>query len=425
MISVVILAGGKGSRVSHLTDGKSKAEIKILKNKSIIGLQLDSLTKLKKSIYILSNYKFISLKSEINKYQNNNVKIIDEELRRGTAGCLKVLENIKSTVFLIIAGDLVFNMDFNKLLKFHLKKKSDCTLVVHPNNHPQDSDLVEVDKNSKVINFYNKSGNKKNIRNLSLSGIFVIKKNVFKIIKKDKFQDFSKDIIPLMIKKKKKIFAYITREYIKDAGTPGRIAQVQSELKSFKYKMGNINKKIPAIFLDKDGVINRDNYNFKYQSIKIILPGVFEAIKKINQSGFLCILVTNQPAVAKGFVTLDKLKKDLDYLEYKLGLNNCFLDRIYFCPCHPDKGFVNEVRKFKRVCNWRKPNNGMLLQSRLDLNIDFKKSYMIGDTYNDYLAAKKTGVKFVAVGKVIINKNIINKNNLHEAVSYILKNKSL
>jgi NDP-sugar pyrophosphorylase family protein len=120
MISVVILVGGKGSRVSHITDGKSKAEIKILKNKSIIELQLDSLIKLKKSIYILSNYKFISLKSEINKYQNNKIKIIDEELRRGTAGCLKVLENKKSRAFLIISGDLVFNMDFNKLLKFHL-----------------------------------------------------------------------------------------------------------------------------------------------------------------------------------------------------------------------------------------------------------------------------------------------------------------
>jgi D-glycero-D-manno-heptose 1,7-bisphosphate phosphatase len=115
--------------------------------------------------------------------------------------------------------------------------------------------------------------------------------------------------------------------------------------------MGNINRKIPAIFLDKDGVINRDNYNFKYQSIKDILPEVFEAIKKINQSGFLCVLVTNQPAVAKGFVTLDKLKKDLDYLEYKLGSNNCYLDRIYFCPCHPEKGFIGEVRKFKKVCN--------------------------------------------------------------------------
>lgn len=425
MISIAILTGGKGSRVSQLTDGKSKSEIKILKNKSIIELQLDSLIKLRKDIYILSNYKFSSLINTINKYRNNKIKIIDEKLRQGTAGCLKVLENQKFNSLLIIAGDLVFNMDFDKLLKFHLNKKSDCTLVVHPNNHPQDSDLVEVDKNNRVVNFYNKIRNKKNIRNLCLSGILIIKKNILRIIKKGKFQDFSKDIIPLMIKKNKKIFAYNTREYIKDAGTPGRIAQVQSELKSFKYKMGNINRKIPAIFLDKDGVINRDNYNFKYQSIKDILPEVFEAIKKINQSGFLCVLVTNQPAVAKGFVTLDKLKKDLDYLEYKLGLNSCYLDRIYFCPCHPEKGFIGEVSKFKRVCNWRKPNNGMLLQSSLDLNIDFKKSYMIGDTYNDYLAAKKTRVKFIAVGKVIKNKNIINKNNLYEAVSYILKNKSL
>ena len=167
MISVVILTGGEGSRVSQLTAGKSKSEIIIKKNTSIIELQLDLLIKLKKVIYILSNYTFSSLKIVIKKYRKQRIKIIDEELRRGTAGCLKVLETKKSSAFLIIAGDLVFNMCFNKFIKFHLKKKSDCTLVVHPNNHPQDSDLVEVDKNSKVVSFYSKFSKRKNIRNLS------------------------------------------------------------------------------------------------------------------------------------------------------------------------------------------------------------------------------------------------------------------
>ena len=423
MTVVAITVGGKGSRVSHLTDGKSKSEIKILKTKSIIELQLDNLVKLNKNIFILSNTKNLTLDKLIKKkYANSRIKIVHEKQPLGTAGCLKVLEKEKSKVFLIVSGDLVFNINLKKLLKFHSEKKSDCTLVVHPNNHPHDSDRVDVDNKCKVKKFYKKNTNSKNISNLCLSGIFVINKTVLKKIHINKFQDFSNDVLTKIIDIKKKVFAYNTREYVKDAGTPERIIQVKQEINSLKYKIGNIDKKIPAIFLDKDGVINKDKYNFKYQNIKLILPNIFSAIKKINKSGYLCVLVTNQPAIAKGFVKLEKVEKDLRYLEGILAKNHCYLDRIYFCPCHPDKGFSGEVKKFKRICSWRKPNNGMLLQANKDLNIDFKKSYMIGDTINDYMAAKKTKVKFIAVGNKIKDFKITKKKDLNDAVSFIFNN---
>ena len=187
--------------------------------------------------------------------------------------------------------------------------------MAHPNNHPYDSDILEVDKNDRVRSFYFKPHKKnKIIPNLCMSGIRIVNKKLLKFINHNKFQDFSKDFLKKLDLKKNRVFAYNTREYIKDAGTRERIIQVRKDIKIPKFKNGNIDNKIPAIFLDRDGVINEQKDELHYQNPKKIFNGVFGAIKKINESGYLCILVTNQPAVAKGIVTIAQLEKDLNYL---------------------------------------------------------------------------------------------------------------
>ena len=241
-----------------------------------------------------------------------------------------------------------------------------------------------------------------------------------KLLKFNKFQDFSKDFLKIY-ENKLKIYAYNTREYIKDAGTPDRIEQIKKELKTIKYKKGNIKKKIPAIFLDKDGVINKLNKNKNYQKIDNLINGVPKAISIINKSGYLLVIVTNQPAIAKGIITEKKFLYDINKLSNILSKNKVYFDRIYFCPHHPEKGFRNEIKNLKILCKCRKPNNGMLLKAIKELNIDKKKSFFIGDQYSDYLASKKTSIKFIGVEnyELLKNKKIIFKKNLLSAVKYI------
>ena len=150
-----------------------------------------------------------------------------------------------------------------------------------------------------------------------------------------------------------------------------------------------------------------------------IFKGAITAVKKINESGFLSVIVTNQPAIAKGMITIDKLKTDHKKLEYKFGLKGAYFDRIYFCPYHPKKGFKGEVKKFKKKSSWRKPNNGMFLQAIKDLNIDIKKSYMIGNSEADYYASKKTGIKCLLVGEKFKLKGKKNYKNLLSAFNSI------
>ena len=317
-------------------------------------------------------------------------------------------------------GDLIFNINFKKFFSFHKKNKSDITLLVHPNDHPFDSDLLEVNDKNKLIKLHNKPHKKKNIGNLCSSGIFIISKKILKFIKPNEFQDLTIDILPKLLRKKTNIYAYNTREYVKDVGTPERIYLAKKQMKTKKFINGNISKKLPAIFLDRDGVINREDPKKHYQNPMEIYKGAVSAVKKINDNNFLSVLVTNQPAVAKGVISLDKLKEDHKKLEYHFGLKGAYFDRIYFCPYHPERGFRGEIKKFKKESSWRKPNNGMFLQAIKDLNIDIKKSYMIGNSSADYLAARKTGIKFLLVGKKFKIKNYKSYKNLFDAIKSII-----
>ncbi len=422
MLAIVILVGGKGTRVAYLTKGKSKAEINIWGEKKIIDFQISSLAKIKKKIILLSNKKFKSLSQYIlKKYRSLDIDIIEEDQQLGTAGCLEVLKKYKHTDFLVVNGDLIFNFNFDELIKFHYKKKSDCSLVVHPNNHPFDSDCVELLNSGRVNKFYLKPHNNKIVPNQCFSGINLINRKLLKKIKKNEFQDFSKHFIRKN-KKRFKFYGYYTREYIKDVGTRERIKQAKKDLFSIKYKKGCINKKIPAVFLDKDGVINKFDRNEHYQKNKIFNYSS-KAIKKINENGFLSIIVTNQPAIAKGIVSEKKFLEDLMKFSFELSKNESYIDKIYYCPHHPDKGFKNEILKLKINCSCRKPNNGLFKIAIKELNIDINKSFMIGDQMSDYLASKKTKLRFIGVKNKMFKKHkeIVFKKNLMEAVNYIFK----
>ena len=418
-MDVLILAGGDGKRIKNLSKNKQKSLLKI-NNVTILRRQINQLSKINKKIYISIKENDKDISNELKKIKTNNFIFIKENKKLGTAGCLKALIDYKIDDILVVYSDILFNINFKKFIKFHNNKNSDLTLFTHPNNHPYDSDLIEVDQNSRVTYFHNKYSKKKYSGNLCLSGIYIIKKKLLKYLDKNKYQDFSKNFLPKILKKKIKVFSYKSREYAKDIGTPYRFKSAIQEFNSDKFKKGNINTKIPAIFLDKDGVINIDKYNFKYQNPFNLINGTFEAIKKINENGYLAVLVTNQPAVAKGIISLNKLIKDFKALESLLGQKGAYLDNIYYCPCHPERGHKNELKKYKRICSWRKPNNGMFLTAIKDLNIDKKNSFMIGDTEKDYLAAKKTGIKFIQVGKKNFNYNVKFKD-LRSAINFIFK----
>ena len=226
-------------------------------------------------------------------------------------------------------------------------------------------------------------------------------------------KDLDRDVLKPNIKSGR-IYAYDTPEYIKDMGTPDRYYEVEGDLKSGKIAARNLKNRQKAIFLDRDGTINMYKGFLTQPEDFELIPGAAEAIRHINHSGFLAVVVSNQPVIARGNCTFEQLQTIHNKMETLLGKEGAYIDAIYYCPHHPDKGFEGERPDYKYDCDCRKPKPGLLLQAAEEWNIDLAASYMIGDSDRDIEAGQAAGCK----QSILIERN--RRNALRNAISYWL-----
>jgi len=400
-MKAVILAGGKGKRLSRVAKSTPKSLIKI-GSKPIIEHQIMLLRRHGiKEIWILLGH----LGNQIREYFGDGKKwgakiyYYQEEKPLGTAGAIKTLEKKIKEDFLVLFSDIMLDFDVKRFINWHKEKKGKIgSIIVHPNDHPFDSNLVEIDTKGRIISLLRKPHQPGMIfHNLSIAGVYIFSPIIFKYITTGKKSDIEKDILPVILKSKYKIYAYNTPEYFKDIGTPERLTKVRQDYASEKIKNLNLKNKRKAVFLDRDGVINKEIDQLSRIKDFKIYSFAAKAIKKINDSGYLAIIITNQPMIAKGFMTEADLNEIHKKLETELGLKGAKIDAIYYCPHHPKKGFKGEVPELKIKCNCRKPKIGLFLKAGKEFNINLKKSYLIGDQAIDILAGKRAGCKTVLV----------------------------
>jgi len=180
-----------------------------------------------------------------------------------------------------------------------------------------------------------------------------------------------------------------------------------------------------AVFLDRDGTINREVGNLRSVGQLRILPGVAHAIKELNKLGFLVIVATNQPVVARGWVTEKEIDAIHAVLVSRLGRRGAKIDAIYYCPHHPEAN----LKKYRLQCRCRKPNIGMIIRATKGLDVDLRRSFMAGDSTRDILTGKKAGLKTILIrtgyagkdGKYAVRADFTAKN-LSQAVKIIKKN---
>lgn len=399
MKTAIILAGGRGTRMGDLTAEIPKPMLKLL-NQPLLEYQVKWLVENDfKEVWFIINH----LGDVIENYFENGaawgiqIKYYKEDEPLGTVGGIKALEGFLKEDFLVLYGDTVFDIDFKKFLAFHEAKQSAATLLVHPNDHPQDSDLLLTDADDRVIEFIPKPhDDSRYYKNLVNAAMYIFKPEVLAHLDKGVKADFGKDIFPILCKKLP-VFGYNTPEYIKDMGTPGRLESVSKDLLTGKVARRNLSKQQRAIFLDRDGVINIDKGLICRHEDFELYDGVPEAIKLINHSDFITIVVTNQPGIAKGMYDFDDLELIHMKLDTLLGKEGAKIDALYFCPHHPEKGFEGERTEYKISCDCRKPASGMLLQAAERFNIDLQRSFLVGDHERDIIAGKSVGCTTIGV----------------------------
>jgi D,D-heptose 1,7-bisphosphate phosphatase len=426
-MQAVILAGGRGTRLGDMTREIPKPML-LLEKKPLLHHQVDLLIKYGiRDIIILVNY----LKEPIMNYFRDGsafdarIRYFEETTPLGTVGGIKEIEDWLTGDFLVLYGDVMINMDLARLIAFHQLKYSQCTLVLHPNDHPYDSDLVETDTKNRVVAFHPKPHDPgETYHNLVNAGAYVLSPKIFPFLEKGKKADFGRDIFPLIFNQLS-MFGYRTTEYLKDMGTPERLDKVRHDLESGRIRKSSYEYSQKAIFLDRDGVLNVErSYISKPEELELY-DFTAAAIRKINQSGYLSIVVTNQSAVARNLCTEEDVRSIHRSMETTLGHDKAWLDGIYYCPHHPDKGFPEENPKYKIDCDCRKPRTGMFRKAAEDFNISTGDSFMIGDSERDIQAGINAGCVTLGVrtGYGIKKTGVLPDymfKNLAEAVDFIV-----
>ena len=394
--NAVILAGGFGTRLSENFPGITKPMVPI-----------DGIPILERVINECKTYGYDDvllvlhhLPDQIIEYFGDGKKFgisisyHIEPVPMGTAGALLQVLDLLADTFLVLYADVFTTVNLNYFAEFHKKKCADISLVVHPNDHPYDSDLILTDDKYRVLAFNAPPHNgPKILANLVNAALYLVNKSSLK--KSVNFSgnfDIAQKLFPNLLENGVAIYAYNTKEYIKDMGTPDRRDRVERDLLSGVCNARSLDSQRNAIFIDRDGTINVEHgYVLKPSELQLI-PRADSAIKNINQSKYLAICITNQPVVARGECSFETLNSIHNYLDVILGKKGAYIDSLYFCPHHPDDGFAGEITSLKKKCECRKPAPGLLLQAAKDLEIDLSNSWMIGDRTGDILAARRAGL---------------------------------
>lgn len=400
-MKVVIMAGGRGTRISSVASDIPKPMIKIegkpVLEHEIMCLKEQGFTDIIMTVSHLGNI-IMDYFGDGSKF-GVNIEYYFEEEPLGNAGALFRIKDKLTEDFLLLNADAVFDIDFKRFVEYHNSHDGLVTLFTHPNSHPYDSGIVVADENGAVLQWLAKEDERPEFyRNRVNAGLHVLSPKVLEVEINTPKVDLDRQLLKPLAGTGK-MFVYDSPEYVKDMGTPERYESVCRDFLEGKVQSKNLHNKQKAIFLDRDGVINKYVGFLRNIDEFELLEGVSEAIKRINDSGYLAIVVTNQPVIARGEVTYEELTEIHHKMETLLGQDGAYLDAIYYCPHHPHKGYEGEVPELKIECECRKPKPGMLLQAAKDFNIDLEKSWMIGDSDTDIEAGKKAGCQTFLVGE--------------------------
>ena len=373
-LDLVILAGGLGSRIKHITKNKPKPLIKFGKL-SFLNNLLNYFAKYNfNKIYIIAGHKGNLIKRKFHNKIINITKIecILEKKLKGTGGALSELRKKKLKDFILTNGDSYCPIDLNHFVR-DIKNKSIKVSLVKNYNYKTNNTLTNLNiKKNKII--YDKKSNLMN------AGIYYVNKKNLNNFSNKKFSfenDYLKDLI-----NKNKVFGDKYKLELIDIGTT-------TNLKIAKNKLPKIFKR-PAVFLDRDGVINYD-YGYVHQKKKFKLKkNVIKGLKYLKKLNYFIFIVTNQSGIARGFYSENEFIKFQKNINEQFVKNGIFINDTHYCPHHKE----GKIKKYKIDCNCRKPGTLMIKNINNNFDIDYKKSFFIGDSETDKICAKNYKLNF-------------------------------
>ena len=377
----VVLCGGLGSRLGNITKKTPKPLIKI-GGKPFLNYIIERLVRIRiKKILLLCCYKNEEFfrkyhKKIINK--NTYITCIKEKKLLGTGGALINAKKKLDDVFYLLNGDTFFDGDLFQLAEEFNQNKYDAILSSKKTFNDRYG-IINIKKN-KVIEF--KDSSSKNISNINV-GTYILKKKIINKLSKKKIS-LEKEIFPKLAKKGKIQAINYNKNLFLDIG-------IKSDLKKANLILPNL--RYPAVFLDRDGVINKD-LGYVYKKINFqFTRNIFEAIKFFNRKNYLVFIVTNQSGIGRGYYKEEDLEKLHLWMIKEFQKNFIQIDDIFYSPYFK----LNKKYSSLYFKNLRKPNTGMFNLAKKKWPVDKKRLVMIGDKKLDYQFGKKIRAKTIII----------------------------
>lgn len=378
MRQAVILVGGVGTRLGELTKLTPKPLLPVGGKPFLEYVLFDLARQGIQSILLAARFQAPQIRdyianSEVVKQFGLKISISVEPNMAGTGGALFHARDQLEDRFLLLNGDSVIDVNI-----LDLSQAAPCslgTLTVYPVEDASRYGTVKL-HNGMIAEFNSRpNAHGPGVVN---GGVYVFSKNLV-----DNLNDqcsLEQDVLPLLADKGL-LAAFQTTGFFLDIGLPDSYAYAQTALPQRQRK--------PAIFFDRDGVLNRDYGHVGSVDRFEWIPGAMETIRLLNDTGHYVFVVTNQAGVAKGKYSEDNVRALHQYMQRELSACGAHIDDFRYCPFHPE----GSVTAYRQSSDWRKPEPGMLLDILKHWPIDEAASLVIGDKSTDVQAAESAGLR--------------------------------
>ncbi|MEO0073562.1 MAG: D-glycero-beta-D-manno-heptose 1,7-bisphosphate 7-phosphatase [candidate division WOR-3 bacterium] len=371
-MQAVILCGGLGTRLGELTQQTPKPLLPVAGRPFLEWLVTNIRRFGFESILLLAGH----LGSSIAEFgRQRDCECILEPQPLGTAGALRNARESLASEFLLLNGDTLF--DFNYLdLMIRTPSASLGSIALLQTDDPSRYGSVILNE-YRIISFAEKNASGSGLIN---GGVYFLRRQVADLLPEK--GSLEQDVLPSLTDGRLTGFEY--QGFFIDIGVPAEYERAQGSVPRHFCR--------PAAFFDRDGTLNEDSGYVHTPEEFCWLAGAKEAIKAVNDAGYLAIVVSNQAGIARGYYTKQEVHDLHRWMNLELRRVGAHIDAFYFCPHHPDAG----TGQYRIACKCRKPEPGMILQAAREWNIDLEQSIAIGDHETDITAFHHAGVKRIA-----------------------------
>jgi histidinol-phosphate phosphatase family protein len=401
----VILCGGRGARLGETVRSLPKPMLPvggrpvldhIIANLAVAGVR---------EFVLAAGYLGTTIREyyrTADRHPGCRIATVVEDEPRGTAGAVLFCADLLDEDFVLAYGDVFVDFAADRLIAAHEARHPLGTLLVRASDHPWDSHLVDTDESDRVREFIHHHDPARLYRNVANAAVYVLSRRVLDFIPTDRPSDFGADVFPAAVSAGATLLTHRLEEegFVKDMGTPERLAAVEEYLAD--RELAAAARAAPApidtVFLDRDGVLNLDIDLVRRPEQLELLPGAAEAVSRLNHCGVRCVVVTNQPVIARGLCTEETLEAIHERLRAMIRAGGGELSAVYHCPHHPETHHGEGVPSLRRACRCRKPAPGMLFRARRDLGLDLARCAMVGNHATDVRAGRAAGVRTALIG---------------------------